>query len=65
VFTVLSSNQECYDRLAMQLGWRKTRSAYSIFVMKPLGKQPFQRLKRRWKDNIAISFRIISYENGR
>jgi hypothetical protein len=33
--------------------------------MKPYEKEPFRRQRRRWKDNITISFRIISCGNGR
>jgi hypothetical protein len=33
--------------------------------MKPFEKEPFRRQRSRWKDNITISFRIISCGNGR
>jgi hypothetical protein len=38
------------------------RSAYSILVGKPEGKRPLRRPRRKWEDNIRISFRFIGWE---
>jgi hypothetical protein len=37
------------------------RNAYNIWVVKPEGKRPLERLRRRWEDNIRIDLRDIGW----
>jgi hypothetical protein len=41
---------------------REVRNAYRIFVVKPEGKRPQQKSRRRWKDNIKMDVREIGWE---
>jgi hypothetical protein len=38
------------------------RNAYKIFVVKPEGKRPLGRPRRRWEDNIRLDLREIGRE---
>jgi len=38
------------------------RNVYIIFVVKPEGKRPLGRPKRRWKDNMGIELGEIGWE---
>jgi hypothetical protein len=37
------------------------RNAYRILVVKPEGKRPLGRPKRRWEDNIGMNLREIGW----
>jgi hypothetical protein len=37
------------------------RNAYRIFVGKPKGKRPLERLRCRWEDNIKMDLREIGW----
>jgi hypothetical protein len=39
----------------------KKRNAYRILVVKPEGKRPLGRPRRRWEDNIGIDLREIGW----
>jgi hypothetical protein len=46
----------------MQAGMMDRRNAYKILVIKPEGKRPFERPRRRWKDNINMDIKEIMCE---
>jgi hypothetical protein len=39
------------------------RNAYRIFVDKPEGRKPLERLRRRWVDNIKMDLREIGWDD--
>jgi hypothetical protein len=40
----------------------ETRNAYRILVVKPEGKKPLQKPRRRWVDNIKMDLREIRWD---
>jgi hypothetical protein len=40
------------------------RDVYSVLVVKPEGKRPFERPRRRWKDGIKMDLREIGWGCG-
>jgi hypothetical protein len=38
------------------------RNAYIVLVVKPEGKRPFGKSRRRWEDNIRMDLREIGWE---
>jgi hypothetical protein len=40
----------------------ETRNAYRIFVGKPEGRRPLERLIGRWEDNIKIDLREMAWD---
>jgi hypothetical protein len=40
------------------------KNVYRILVVKPEGKRPFGRLRRRWEDNIRIDLRQIRWDGA-
>jgi hypothetical protein len=40
---------------------RKTRNAYRILVVKPEGRRPLGRPRRKWVDNIEINLKEIGW----
>jgi hypothetical protein len=38
------------------------RNTFKIFVVKPEGKSPLRRSRRRWKNNSGIDLRVIGWE---
>jgi len=38
------------------------RKAYRVLVVKPEGKKPLGGTRRKWKDNIKLSFKAIECE---
>jgi len=38
------------------------RNAYNILILKPEGKRPLGRLRRRWDDTIRMYHRVIGWE---
>jgi hypothetical protein len=46
-----------WTRHVAQMG--EKRNAYRIFVVKPEGKRPLGRPKRRWVDNIKMDLKTI------
>jgi hypothetical protein len=38
------------------------RNAYKILVVKPDGKRPLRRSRRRWEENIKIGLKKIGWE---
>jgi hypothetical protein len=37
------------------------RSVYRVLVVKPVGKRPLRRLRRRWEDNIKMDLQELGY----
>jgi hypothetical protein len=37
------------------------RGAYRVLVGKPEGRRPFERPRRRWKDNIKMDLREVGW----
>jgi len=44
----------------MRMG--EMRNTFKIFVVKPEGKSPLRRSRRRWKNNSGIDLRVIGWE---
>jgi hypothetical protein len=42
--------------------WEK-RNAYRLFVRKPEGKRPLERLRRRWVNNIRMDLGEVGWGN--
>jgi hypothetical protein len=40
------------------------RGVYSILVVRPKGKRPLERAKRRWEDNIKVDLRVIGIDGA-
>jgi hypothetical protein len=40
-------------------------NAYRILVVKPLGKRPFERPRRKWEDNIKMKVTEMGWEDVR
>jgi hypothetical protein len=40
------------------------RNAYKILVGKPGGREPFEKSRRRWEDNIKMSFEECGVRHG-
>jgi hypothetical protein len=47
---------------AFSTNGRERRNAYRIFVVKPEGKRPLGRPRRRWADNIKMDLREIGWD---
>jgi len=39
----------------------KRRGIYSVLVVKPEGKRPFGRYRRRWEDNIKMDLQEVGW----
>jgi hypothetical protein len=42
----------------------KERKVYKVLVVKPEGKRPLERPRRRWEDGIRVDLREVGWKDG-